>query len=207
MQKEACKTSVAEYLDREERSPVRHEYVDGEVHAMVGASRRHNLLVTKLLKHAAIAADRKEGCEVFSGSMKVHVAARNSFYYPDLSVCCDPQDREELYLTRPCLLIEVLSPSTAGVDRREKRLSYATLQSLCEYVIVEQDRMRVTVYPSAGGPWLVRILNEPEDTLELSCLDLRLTLREIYAGVDLPAPGTLEPEAPAYEVLQDSASG
>ena len=71
--------------------------------------------------------------------MKVHVQARNSFYYPDVSACCDTLDRSEICVERPCLVIEVLSPATASIYRREKRLGYATLKSLHEYIIVDQD--------------------------------------------------------------------
>ena len=201
MQTQSQRTSVAEYFALEERSSVRHEYVDGEIYVMAGASRRHNLLTTNLLRHAANAALQHKNCQVFGGSMKVQVRARNSFYYPDVSASCDPDDREEYYLTSPCFIIEVLSPSTASIDRREKRLSYATLNSLHEYVIVEQDRMRVTVYRGQDGPWMSQIMNEPEDAIELSCLGLRLTLREIYEGIELPAPGSVaELEASDYAV-------
>lgn len=189
-----------EYLDLEQRSSIKHEFVDGEIYVMSGASRRHNLLTTNLIRHAANAAAGRKGCQVFGSDMKVHVEARNSFYYPDVSATCDPEDRGELYLTRPCFIIEVLSPSTASVDRREKRLAYATLKSLREYVIVDQDRMRIDVYPGAGSPWASRMLDQPQDVLELSCLGLRLALQDIYAGVELPAPGVAESEVPEYGV-------
>ena len=198
MQKQSARLNAVEYLAKESRSTIKHEYVDGELYAMAGASRRHNLLVTNLIRRAGNAAAERGHCQVFGSDMKVHVEARNSFYYPDLSACCDPNDRDQRYITRPCLIVEVLSPATASVDRREKRLSYATLASLVEYVIVDQDRLRVDVYAGQGVPWVARILNEPDDTLELSCLALRLKLRDIYEGVELPTVG--EPEAPDYAV-------
>lgn len=188
----------SEYLALERRSPVKHEYVDGEIYAMSGASRRHNLLATNLIRHAANAAAEHPPCQVFGSDMKVRVEARNSFYYPDVSACCDPDDRHELYLARPCFVAEVLSPSTASVDRREKRLAYATLPSLREYVIVDPDRMRVDVYPGEGSPFASRTLTEPDDVLELSCLSLRLRLRDLYAGIDLDATRVSEPESPEY---------
>jgi len=194
------RTSVQRYLAAEQHGELRHEYVDGELYAMSGASRRHNLIVTNLLRHAANAAAASGTRQVFGGSMKVRVPAHNSFYYPDVSVCCDPSDRAEQYLERPCLLIEVSSPSTVAIDRREKRLSYSTLQSLHEYLIVEQDRVRVTVYPGDGSPWSSRTLDAPEDRLELSCLGLTLTMRDVYEGVMFPAPGVCEPENPNYDV-------
>jgi Uma2 family endonuclease len=131
--------------------------------------------------------------------MRIQVEARNCFYHPDVSACCDPNDRDELYVTSPCLIIEVLSPSTASIDRREKRASYATLTSLREYVIVDQDRMRVELFRRESRGWGGYILNQPDDLVELSYLSLRLTLSEIYEGIELPS-GIAEPEQLEYAV-------
>lgn len=198
MQQRYQRTSPAQYLACEAQSSTKHEYVDGEIYAMAGASRRHNLLVTNLIRRTGNAAARHDGCQVFGSDMKVRVAARNSFYYPDVSGCCDPDDREELYVSRPCFIVEVLSPSTAAIDRREKRASYATLPSLREYVIVDQDRMRVDVYAGVGVPWSSQVLTGPDDIIEISCISLRLTLEEIYARVEMPPHDVAEPQAPDY---------
>jgi Uma2 family endonuclease len=184
--------SAAEYLEQEERSPTKHEYVDGEVYAMSGSTRRHNLIATNLL-HRAAAVGSKE-CQVFGPSMKVHVEEYNSFYYPDMSVCCDPSDDHDLFLVRPCFLVEILSPSTARIDRREKRIAYTSLESLREYVIVDQSQMRVELYRREGEIWRAYLLNEAEDVVESTCIGLRLTLAEIYDGVEFPSLGVREPE-------------
>jgi Uma2 family endonuclease len=202
MKLKPAQLSSAEYLDWESRSRLKHEYVDGELYAMSGATRRHNLIASNLVEHAR-AAGRLRGCQVFGSDMKVHVEARNCFYYPDLSVCCDPSDRHELYLVRPCFIVEILSPSTAAIDRREKRVSYSTLESLREYAIVDQDRTRVEVYRRetddrrGTSTWRGCLLSEPDDVLESSCLAMRLSLTEIYEGVELPS-GVSEPEPPEY---------
>ncbi|MDE2150095.1 MAG: Uma2 family endonuclease [Gammaproteobacteria bacterium] len=185
MQRARAYISVSDYLAGELRSPIKHEYVDGEVYAMVGASRRHNLLVTNLLRLAANAALKRPPCQVFAADMKVRVEADNAFYYPDVSGSCDPDDREEYFLTRPCFIVEVLSPATAAIDRREKRLAYRTLASLKEYVVVDQDRRRVDVYCAGDGGWHAETLTQ-SGTFELSCLGLRLSLDQIYQGVELP---------------------
>ncbi len=194
--------SAAEYLDWESKSKFKHEYVDGELYAMSGATRRHNLIASNLVSHTR-AASRRRGCQVFGSDMKVHIEARNSFYYPDLSVCCDPNDRHELYLVRPCFIVEILSPSTAAIDRREKRVSYSSLASLLEYAIVNQDRMRVELYRresedrQGSAAWRGYLLSELDDVVESSCLSMRLSLTEIYEGVELPS-GVAEPEPPEY---------
>jgi Uma2 family endonuclease len=200
MQHARAHISVSEYLEAELRSAVKHEYVDGEVYAMAGASRRHNLLVTNILRMVANAALTRPPCQVFAADMKVRVQARNAFYYPDVSGSCDPGDREEYFLTRPCFIVEVLSPSTAAIDRREKRLAYRTLDSLKEYVVVDQDRRRVDVYRAGAGGWRAETLSDA-GTFELSCLGLRLSLDEIYDGVELP-PEVAEPE-PSYATAGD----
>jgi Uma2 family endonuclease len=201
MQLKTQRMSVADYLAMEERSRVRHEYVDGEVYAMSGASRRHNLIVVNLVSQACKA---RRACQVFTSAMKVRVEARNSFYYPDVMASCDPDDQLDQYLTTPCFIIEVLSPSTASIDKREKRLAYLTLKSLDEYVIVDQDRMRVDVYRGERGPWASQVLDNPEDVLELTCIELRVPLWEIYYGVKLPP---LEVREPDVEEVPDYAAG
>jgi Uma2 family endonuclease len=197
MKPKPAQLSPAQYLEWEVKSSVKHEYVDGEIYAMSGASRRHNLLATNILRRAANAAAEHGGCQVFGSDMRIRVEARNSCYYPDVSACCDQNDRDELYLTSPCFIIEVLSPSTASIDRREKRASYATLISLFEYGIVDQDRMRVELYRRHSHGWRSYILSQPDDIVELSCLGLRLALSQIYEGIELP-PEIAEPELPEY---------
>jgi Uma2 family endonuclease len=166
MKPKPAQLSSAQYLELEVESSIKHEYVDGEVYAMSGASRRHNLLATNLLRRAANAAAEHDGRQVFGSDMRIQIQARNCFYYPDVSACCDPNDRHELYVTSPCLIIEVLSPSTASIDRESRG-------------------------------WGGYILNQPDDLVELSCLGLRLTLGEIYEGIELPS-GIAEPEPAEY---------
>jgi Uma2 family endonuclease len=193
--------SPAEYLEREEKNPVKCEYVDGEVYARSGAKRRHNLITSNLVRRAREAADNRKGCQVFGSDMKVYVETYNSFYYPDLSVCRDGSDRNEFFLVRPCFIVEVTSPSTASIDRREKRRSYTTLESLREYAIVDQDRMRVELYRRESSGWRGYILDQSDDVVESSCLGLRLDLRQIYEGVELPPPGAAEPEPSEYATV------
>jgi Uma2 family endonuclease len=135
--------------------------------------------------------------------MRVHIEAANCFYYPDLSVTCDPDDTHDAYLTRPCFIVEVLSPSTARIDRREKRINYTTLESLCEYAMIDQNRLRIELFRREGAAWREFLLDRPQDVLESSCLGLRLTLEQIYEGVEFPALWVKE-EAGVYDVLVPS---
>lgn len=194
MPEKIARVTLAEYLASEETSPFRREYIDGRVFAMAGSKRRHNLIVARLFQRARNVADGGQ-CQVFSSDMKVYVEVRNSVYYPDLVVCCDQDDSDELCVKRPCFLVEVLSPSTASVDRRDKRVSYERLPSLLECALVEQNRMRVELYQREGEGWQGYLLQDPDDTVLSSCLGLKMTLAHIYQDVEFPPPGVAEEEA------------
>lgn len=123
--------SPRDYLLAERDAAVRHEYLNGQVVAMAGGSRAHNLLATRV---ARLLGNHLEGgpCRVFQSDMKVQVSAANRYYYPDVMVCCGPiaAEPEPDYETAPCLIVEVLSPRTADTDDGEKRVNYQTLASL-----------------------------------------------------------------------------
>ena len=144
------KISVEDYLDGELISPVKHEYIEGEVYAMAGASDRHNLiageLYTLLVTHL-----RHSRCQPFFGDIKVQVT-RNVYYYPDVLVSCEESPDNPFFRNHPTLIIEVISPSTEGVDRREKLLFYQQMPSVQEYVVVDQQQdITQHLMKSAGG--------------------------------------------------------
>jgi Uma2 family endonuclease len=180
----AVKTFISadEYIEGELHSEIRHEYIDGQVYAMGGASRAHGLIVNALA-FALTPTARHRHCQLFTSDMKVRlkIADQEVFYYPDLLLSCDPTDRESYFSSRPCLIVEVLSESTERVDRREKMLAYQTLPSLQEYVLVAQDVQRVEIYRRANG-WQVEYVESGE--IRLDCLDASVTLDAIYADVD-----------------------
>jgi len=134
--------SEEEYLHLEARSPVRHEYVSGEVFAMTGGTLRHNAIAVNLV--AALRAHlRNTPCRVFINDVSVRVAKANAYYYPDLLVSCGREaqalDLESGEVEDAALIIEVLSEGTEATDRREKLLAYRTLASLSEYALISQD--------------------------------------------------------------------
>ena len=124
--------TVDDYLFGEQDGQVRHEYVDGEVYAMVGASDRHGLIAGNL--HTALNLALPDRCQVFISDMKVRVRtdAKDIFYYPDVLVTCDSRDRETYYREKPCLIVEILSRRTERLDRFEKLMFYRQLASLEE---------------------------------------------------------------------------
>lgn len=177
---------VADYLDGEQHSPIRHEYLGGQIFAMTGGSEAHNRIALNLASLLRFHL-RGSGCKTFIADMKVKIETTQQtgdiFYYPDVLVTCDAQDTEKFYKTRPCLVVEVLSPSTENLDRREKRLNYQTLPSLQEYLLVSQDEPTVELYrPNAAGNW-VRTVLEKDDRLSLDAVELTLPVSEIYDEV------------------------
>lgn len=178
--------SVDDYLRLEEQGEIKHEYLAGQMLAMTEASDRHGLLVTSLsallLPHA-----RRKGCQVFTSDMKVRLDHEGDtwFYYPDLLLGCDANDRASPhYRQRPCLIVEVLSPSTETIDTREKLIAYRLLPSLREYLMLRQDRCQADLYQSGGdGRWQLLRVSGAQEALPLRCLDARPSLGEIYCDV------------------------
>lgn len=176
------------YLHYEAHSPLRHEYVAGEIFAMTGASIRHNLISLNLA--ASLRSHLKTSpCRVLMEGVKLHVARDNAYYYPDVMVSCDPRleqlSANDMVVDKPVVVIEVLSESTAGIDRREKMSAYRKLASLKAYVLVEQAQRQVEVFRRVGDVGWEQIILEAGDVLELPSLEFRLSLDEIYDGVGL----------------------
>lgn len=170
------------YLTGEENSELRHEYIGGQIYAMTGASDRHGLIITNLIAFLRPQM-RGSGCQVFANDMKVRlfIGGDDIFYYPDVLLSCDPNDREPYYRTHPCLIIEVLSNSTERIDRREKLLAYQTLPSLREYLLIAQNRREVQIH-RRSQQWAAEIFTT--GAVPLNCLDCALPIAMIYEEVD-----------------------
>jgi Uma2 family endonuclease len=166
----------------EERTQLRHELVGGVAYAMVGASIDHARIVGNL---ATALRNRLSGgsCEVFSESVPLHVhtAEGTDVYYPDVIVCCDPTDNAERHRERPTLIAEVESRSTRRADRREKLTAYSSVESVQEYLIIQQWRGFLEVRRRANA-FLPEELDY-DDTLELTLLGSSIPVRDLYARV------------------------
>ncbi len=177
--------TYAEYLDFEHESQIKHEFVNGQAFAMAEEGENHNLIVGNLvaLIHPHL---RESGSRLFALAMKLAIStANNATYYPDVMVVCDRTDSDQYVKQKPCLLVEVLSPSTALLDRREKLFNYQKLESLQEYVLVSQSELKVELYrKDLDGGWLVQSLGAG-DSLDLQSIDLAIALSEIYEDVEL----------------------
>lgn len=184
LRKPHVKISVEEYLESEKDGTIRHEYVDGEVYAMSGASKRHNRVANNL--NIQLSSLLRGGpCEVFISDVKVFIEALNCFYYPDVVVACDPEDNDDYFVNRPVLVVEVESPSTSLIDRREKLMAYRKLESLREYLRLSQSSISAVVFHRDDkGEWWSEQLG-PGDELRLESVGLNVPLSSLYEGVHL----------------------
>lgn len=180
--------SADDYLRNEAAATIKHEYVDGEVYAMAGAGERHNRIAVNAA-YAIRSVSRGTACGVFIADMKLRLEQQNIFYYPDVMLTCEAEDDHPYYKRSPCLLVEVLSPSTASIDRREKWLAYRGLQSLRVYLLVDSEQRHVDYYVrEASGGWASGVLEENEVlTLDCGRLSLSFSLDDLYEDIKMTA--------------------
>jgi Uma2 family endonuclease len=185
--------SVEEYLRFDERSPVRHEYVSGELYAMSGATSRHNTIAMNIGTRLFTAAGDGP-CRVYLNEMRFAVSGEE-YYYPDVLVVCTPMGELDVIAREACVVVEVTSPSTARIDRGEKLQAYRRVPGLRAYLIVDHRRRRVERHwrDADSSEWQREEI-VTEGRALVPCLDVELTLDEIYRRVELPAVGEPEPE-------------
>jgi len=171
--------SEADYLDGEKISEIKHEFIDGVVYAMAGASKNHERI--------SLNVSRKFGnhledspCEPFSSDLKVKVDS--AFFYPDVMVVCDNQDSDPYYTESPVIIVEVLSAATRKIDETIKRRAYQSIPSLKEYVLIEQDIVDVEVCRRSQGWVSEHYFLDDEVTFE--AIDLTLSVADIYQRVE-----------------------
>jgi Uma2 family endonuclease len=172
--------SFEEYLDLEAQSPERHEYLDGAIRLMVGASLTHGIVCANLTRALG---DRLRGGPrlLVEGQTKVRVSKLNRIYYPDLTVICDRmRETDDRMVQHPTLVAEVLSETTAMVDRREKARSYQTIESLRYILLIDPDRRCCERWSRSDGEWVLR---EKRSQLDLPELGVSLAVAELFEGV------------------------
>lgn len=180
--------SPEEYLRLERQAEYKSEYVNGEIFAMTGASRKHNLVAGNIFRELSQQL-RSRQCEAYMSEMRVKVTATGLYTYPDVVVVCGEPKFEDKYvdtLLNPTLLVEVLSPSTERYDRIAKSSYYRTLDSLAEHLLVAQDEVRLEQYvKQPNGPWLLFESSSLDNIVELPSISCSLALRDVYDKVAL----------------------
>lgn len=193
------KISREDYLQGEIISDTKHEYIQGNVYAMTGASLQHNRIsinmVNKLLNHL----DGKP-CEPFMADVKVE--ANENFYYPDVIVDCQPDDKNPYVAGQPTLIIEVLSPSTRKADLSQKFNDYQQIASLEEYVAIEQEVMRVDIFRRCDDWAGTRY--EKGDEVEFISIGLTLPIADVYKRITFTEDIVNKPIRLARELKKQS---
>ena len=176
--------TAEEYLEFERSSPERHEFRDGEVWAMAGAKNRHTRVGRNLL--LLLSGVAQAGCEALANDVKVRVDGSRMYYYPDLAFTCEQINDDLEYITAPCLIVEVLSPSTEKFDRGLKFEDYQTLASLETYVLITPTRRKLEVFRRVTSTkWEYERLDGDDAVLELTCPKVASKLADIYDGVSV----------------------
>ncbi|MEZ6121631.1 MAG: Uma2 family endonuclease [Planctomycetaceae bacterium] len=175
--------SPEEFLRGEEFADGKHEYVDGRIYAMAGATDAHNRIASRVLG-SLFGQLTGSSCEALNSDAKVRVShkSRTYFYYPDAMIVCHSNPDSDHFQDQPVVIVEVVSESTRRTDEGEKRLSYLTIPSLQHYLLFEQDRPAVRVFSrNSDGEFEERSLSGVEIVIHLTPLTAQLRLADIYA--------------------------
>lgn len=174
-----------EYLATERKAQIKSEYIDGEMFAMTGASREHNLININIASELR-AQLKNRPCEAYINNMRVKAKKALSYHYPDIAVACGTPQFEDNHvdtLINPSVIIEVLSLSTEAYDRGAKFSHYRKIESLREYLLVAQDQPLIERYVRQGDAWLLTETAGLDASVHLESIDCVLSLKEIYDKV------------------------
>lgn len=184
----STKMTVAEYLEFERDSKIRHEFIDGEIYAMAGASPSHNRIVMNLSVSMFDPVNNK-GCEIFGENQRLALekVKDRDYLYPDISVVCDePEftDDNPQALKNPILVIEVLSPSSQKFDSDEKFSLYRQIETFREYVLVWQDKAKIArYYLNDDDIWEFSDATGQDSSILFKSIDCTLSLTDVYRRV------------------------
>lgn len=193
------RTSLKEYVEWEERSGAKHEYYQGQIFAMAGASPRHNRIAGNIFArlHQLLQGTK---CEPFASDQRIRIDVVDLSTYPDISVICGElqlSKDDPRAITNPLLIVEVLSKSTENYDRGPKFELYQKLESFAEYVVVYQTEPRIIHYTrQEGGVWSYKLLAGEQETLRLHSLEGELPFAAIYRNVAFGPETDDTPEPP-----------
>ncbi len=180
--------SEEDYLTMEAVSPVKHEYLDGEIFQMAGASERHNNIAGNIYGELYNQL-KKRPCKVYQNDMRLYVEKEGIYTYPDVMVVCGKPEIKKYKnldnILNPVLIVEVLSTSTADYDRGAKFEQYRTIESFKEYLLVSQDTKQITRYTKqTNGSWILMDFIGDKTEIELTSIECSLTMEDIYDKVD-----------------------
>ena len=193
-----ARVSVAEYLDEELRSEIKHDYVDGRVYARTETLIPHKTIATNLCSSFWVQL-RGKPCHPFTSDAKIRLRlpTETRFYYPDAMVVRHPNQPSESFQDRPVMIAEVMTEESRRIDEWEKKDAYLTIPSLTAYLLIESDRPRVVVYRRTEMVFVPEVYQGMDATIELKDVRCSIALSELYERVDFTAATATEQEADA----------
>ena len=182
--------SLKDYLDVEKHSGLRHEFYQGTIFAMAGASQEHNRIVFNMTR-SLILQMQGNSCDIFGSDQRVHIPSNSLYTYPDLTIVCDPlimSGEEGMSMTNPSVIIEVLSPTTKDYDRTTKFRLYRDIPTFQEYILIDSQSVLVEHhYKDVNGQWICRTSDQFTDSLALKTVDVSVLLSDIYKNTGVLA--------------------
>lgn len=179
--------TLEEYLKFEEKSDIKYEYHDGQIIGRIDSMINHSRISGNIQGCIYNNLKRQNAtCEIFNSNVKLHIQKENRYVYPDGMVICGDIQTSEDYseaITNPILIIEVLSKSTADYDRGDKFFFYQQIESLQEYILIEQEKMQIDIYSRRKNLWKISRVTATDKSLYLSCLEMTIDLKNIYRKV------------------------
>jgi len=190
-----CWISPEEYLNIERRATFRSEYINGEMFAMAGATRQHNRIASNVVSEINQRIKSRD-CNIYSSDLRVHVPSTGYFTYPDIVITCGKEEFTDDYndvLVNPLVIMEILSDSTAAIDRGRKFEQYRELASFAEYLLIEQRVPRIEQYILQDSQdWMYRDIRGIDGQVRIEKIDCTLLMSDIYHKVEfLPHPVNL----------------
>ncbi len=181
--------TLEEYVKIEQETGIRYEYHDGEIFAMAGGSLNHGLICGNVFGELRNSLRKKESpCKVLNTEIKLHIQKKNCFLYPDAMVICedmDPLDFEANAISHPVVIIEVLSKSTANYDRGEKFFLYGLIETLKEYILIDQEKMQVEIFSRREDLWKITKFTESDRVVPISALGIEIPIEELYRDTQI----------------------
>jgi len=178
--------SQEEYLERERAATEKHEYYEGEIYAMSGASLKHNRVFTNLFTDIGYRLKGKN-CLPYGSDLRIHIPKNTLYTYPDISIICgEPKLTDDKFdtATNPSVIIELLSQSTRNYDRLEKFSLYRDIDTLQEYILVDTQKIHIEKYiRNADNTWQLTDYNSMEGTLMISTVNISISVEEVYQGL------------------------
>ena len=177
--------TIDEYLALEQRTQLKHEFIDGQVYAMSGGTVNHGIISSNTLFAIQSALNQqKKNCLTLNSDVKVAVTQKNSYLYPDVFVVCGEIEKEKEAIKNPTLIIEVLSKSTQGYDQTKKFRLYRTIPSFQEYVLIDQEQAIAEIFfRETESSWQIATIQGLENNITLTSLNISLKMADIYQHV------------------------